>query len=84
MNHHDSYVLQNPLDRRENEIIQEELDKVKNDKEAKGDILCTINDLYPCYLLECYLEGEDPTEGDLFDRYLEQYVIDQLTHFGIL
>jgi len=25
MNHHDSYVLQNPLDRRENEIIQEEI-----------------------------------------------------------
>lgn len=84
MNHHDSYILQNPLDRRENEIIQEEIINTANDEGAVSDILCTINDLHPTYLLECYTEGVDPREGDLFDRYLKQYAIDQLTDLGIL
>jgi len=30
------------------------------------------------------IEGVDPREGDLFDRYLKQYAIDQLTDLGIL
>jgi len=62
--------------------IDNRYEEMVNDEDYIIQVLCKINDKYPQYFFECYINGSNPKEGVLFEKFMLAEVIEDIKEWG--
>ncbi|MDF1853509.1 MAG: hypothetical protein P1U85_21915 [Verrucomicrobiales bacterium] len=62
--------------------IDERYEQMVNDEDHRIQVLCKINDKFPQYFFECYVNKSNPEKGFIFEEAMLAEVIEDIKEWG--
>jgi hypothetical protein len=66
------------LSENENEKVEDCFNYMINDPDWRADALTILNERKPNFMLDCFLNGSDPEDSDLFRDIIYEFVHEEL------